>query len=540
MNQQIAQILKQLQSIWAQLGLNQRITIAATTLAVLVGLGSLGFWSSRPSYSLLYGKLDESEAAKVVGFLDEAKVSYQVRGAGSIYVPTDKVHSTRMQLASKGLPKGEGVGFEIFDRSNFGISDFVQRANYLRAVQGELARTISQVDSIETARVMIVMPENRLLISDKNKPTASVFVKVRGNAQLPQQNVNAIRFLVANSVEGLQPNHVSVVDNLGNVLSDSLEPDSVVGMTQTQLEVRKKLEQYLSKKAEGMLDTVLGSGNSVVRVAADINFDSMTREEVKFDPESQVKRIETTTDENTDSTTPSPSGVPGVTVNANGETNSVSTASQNNNRTRKKVTSNQYEISKITSNLVQAAGSVSRLSAAVFVAAKTEGTGANRKTVARTKEELDKIRKIVQSALGIQEGAQSTRKDEITLEEFPFNDQSTTELTTTLQKDQSRQFWIQMVQTAVYPILALAVLVVLLKLFKRAPDVDIPVGVPVGEGTTYVNGQNANATTNAKEGTSVRTPSGVVTVEVLNQLIRENPQNMTQAIRGWMTRGQNK
>jgi len=388
--------------------------------------------------------------------------------------------------------------------------------------------------------VMIVMPENRLLISDKNKPTASVFVKVRGNAQLPQQNVNAIRFLVANSVEGLQPSHVSVVDNLGNVLSDSLEPDSAVGMTQTQLEIRKKLEQYLSKKAEGMLDTVLGAGNSVVRVAADINFDSMTREEVKFDPESQVKRIETTTDENTDSTNPSPSGVPGVTVNANGETNSLSTVSQNSNRTRKKVTSNQYEISKITSNLVQAAGSVSRLSAAVFVAAKTEGTGTNRKTVTRTKEELDKIRKIVQSALGIQEGTQSTRKDEITLEEFPFNDQTTTELTTTLQKDQSRQFWIQMVQTAIYPILALAVLVVLLKLFKRAPDVDIPVGVPVGEGTTYVNGQTANATTNGKEGMSVRTPTGVVTVEVLNQLIRENPQNMTQAIRGWMTRGPNK
>jgi flagellar M-ring protein FliF len=540
MNQQIAQILKQLQAIWAQLGLNQRITIAAATVAVLVGLGSLGFWSSRPSYSLLYGKLDESEAAKVVAFLDEAKVSYQVRGSGSIFVSADKVHSIRMQLASKGLPKGEGVGFEIFDRSNFGISDFVQRANYLRAVQGELARTIGQVDSIEMARVMIVMPENRLLISDKNKPTASVFVKVRGNAQLPQQNVNAIRFLVANSVEGLQPSHVSVVDNLGNVLSDSLEPDSAVGMTQTQLEIRKKLEQYLSKKAEGMLDTVLGAGNSVVRVAADINFDSMTREEVKFDPESQVKRIETTTDENTDSTNPSPSGVPGVTVNANGETNSLSTVSQNSNRTRKKVTSNQYEISKITSNLVQAAGSVSRLSAAVFVAAKTEGTGANRKTVTRTKEELDKIRKIVQSALGIQEGTQSTRKDEITLEEFPFNDQTTTELTTTLQKDQSRQFWIQMVQTAIYPILALAVLVVLLKLFKRAPDVDIPVGVPVGEGTTYVNGQTANATTNGKEGMSVRTPTGVVTVEVLNQLIRENPQNMTQAIRGWMTRGPNK
>jgi flagellar M-ring protein FliF len=193
MNQQIAQIFKQLQGIWGQLGLNQRITIAAATLAVLVGLGSLGFWSSRPSYSLLYGKLDESEASKVVAFLDEAKISYQVRSAGSIYVPADKVHATRMQLAAKGLPKGEGVGFEIFDRSNFGISDFVQRANYLRAVQGELARTISQVDSIENARVMIVMPENRLLVDNQKKPTASVFIRTKGHAVLPASAVNSSR-----------------------------------------------------------------------------------------------------------------------------------------------------------------------------------------------------------------------------------------------------------------------------------------------------------------------------------------------------------
>src|SRR3954468_17676292 len=244
MNQQFGQIFKQLQSIWGQLGLNQKITILGTTLALIVGLGSLIFWSSRPSYSLLYGRLDDAEAAKVAAFLDEAKIPYTA-GGGTIMVPTEKVYSTRMQLAAKGIPRGEGVGFEIFDRSNFGISDFVQRANYLRAVQGELARTISQVESVETARVMIVMPENRLLINEKNKPPGSVFVKLRGNGQLPTQTVTAIRFLVAHSVEGLQPNNVSVVDNLGNVLSETTEQDTVAGLSQTQFEVRKKLEQYL-------------------------------------------------------------------------------------------------------------------------------------------------------------------------------------------------------------------------------------------------------------------------------------------------------
>src|SRR5688500_12547547 len=126
---QFSQVFKQFQTIWAQLGINQKVTIVGITMVVLSGLGSLGFWSRRPSNSLLYGRLDEAEAAKVISYLDEAKVPYEVR-SGNIMVPHDKVHTTRMQLAAKGLPKGEGVGFEIFDRSNFGISDFVQRANY--------------------------------------------------------------------------------------------------------------------------------------------------------------------------------------------------------------------------------------------------------------------------------------------------------------------------------------------------------------------------------------------------------------------------
>ena len=535
MNQALSQLAKQLRTIWSQLGLNQRVTIAAATLAVLAGLAFLVFYSSRGSYSLLYGKLAEGEAAKVVAFLEESKVPYRMGPAGgAILVPSDKVHPMRMQLASKGIPTGDGVGFEIFDRSNFGISDFVQRANYLRAVQGELARTIGQVNSVENARVMIVMPENRLLISDKNRPTASVFVKVRSGAELPTQTVTAIRFLVANSVEGLQPKNVSVVDNLGNVLSDATDSDSAAGMTQTQLAVRKNLEQYLGRKAEDMLGLVLGPGRAVVRVAAEINFDSTTRMEERYDPDSQVVRISTVTDENIDLiNVAGNAGVPGIDLNINGETNTLSSANQNNNRTRKKVTNNQYEINKITENEVQAAGSVTRLSAAVFVASRMEGAGAERKPAPRTPEELEKLKKIVQSALGIQGDSASGRKDEITLEEFPFNDQQAQELTATLQKDQKLQFWLQVGQMVMYPVLALMVFLVLWRVFKRAPDVDIPVGIPVGDGSQAT--ANGAATQPAKGG-----GPGVITVDVLNQLIRENPQNMTQAIRSWMTRGESK
>src|SRR5215212_2955035 len=220
MNNSVLQLAGQLKTIWKQLGVNQRVSVGLASALVAGGLLSLVFWSSRTEYALLYGKLEGAEASKVTAALDDAKVPYKVNGT-SILVPSDKVHAMRMQLAGKGIPRGDGVGFEIFDKPNFGISDFVQRANYLRAVQGELSRTISQVDQIENARVMIVMPENRLLVDTQKKPTASVFVRIKGNGQLPPAGVNSVRSLVANSVEGLTVNNVSIVDNLGNVLSEN-------------------------------------------------------------------------------------------------------------------------------------------------------------------------------------------------------------------------------------------------------------------------------------------------------------------------------
>jgi flagellar M-ring protein FliF len=399
----------------------------------------------------------------------------------------------------------------------------------LRAIQGELARTIAQVDNVDSARVMVVIPENRLLVDQQKKPTASVFVKVKGNAQLPPQTVNAIRFLVANAVEGLQANYVTVVDNLGNVLSENTESDSLVGLSTTQLAARKNLEQYLAKKAEGMLDAVLGPGQAVVRVAADINFDTTTRVEEKYDPDGQVLRSATIDDENTDSTLPGTGGAPGVATNTSTETNTVAGTSPTSNRTKKKLTTNQYEINRSTSNLMQAAGGIKRLSAAVFIAAKTEGTGAARKTLPRSKEELDRLRHIVQSALGIQEG-DPTRLDQITLEEMPFNDQPAIEVAQQLEKQSQREFWWSLAGKAVYPSLALGVLAFFWRVFKRTPSEGIPIGVPLGD----VDDSRTAAGSAHQLGQLKRPP--VVTVDVLNQLIRESPSNMTQAIRSWMAR----
>jgi flagellar M-ring protein FliF len=535
LSQNLRQLFSQLHQAWKQLGLNQRVTVVVATGVVFVGLIGLALWSNRPDYVLLYGKLDDAEAARVMGALDDAKVPYRTgRGGASILVPSDKVYQMRAQLAAKGIPRGEGVGFEIFDKPNFGISDFVQRANYLRALQGELSRTISQIDLVESARVMIVMPENRLLIDSQKKPTASVFIRIKGNGQLAPSGVNSIRFIVANAVESLTVNNVSVVDNLGNVLSENTEDDSVAGLSNNQLTARRNLEQYLARKAEGMLDRVLGAGQSVVRVAAEINWDTITRTEEKFDPDGQVLRHSTLNDETTVSSTgDSNGGAVGVVSNtADSPATTPSTAPQNSSQTKKKVTNSQYEINKTTINTLLSAGGLRRLSTAVFVSQKLEGTGAERKPVARTPEELQKLRRIVQSALGLVE-ADPNRKDEITLEELPFNEQPAIEMTQRLESDSKRQLYWEIGKNGLFAFVALVMLLVFLKLLKKTSANDIPVAGAFGP---MGSGDQAEGEAGAGGWRKEQKPA-TVTVEVLNALIKENPANMTQAVRTWLAGG---
>ncbi len=547
MNPSLAKIGGQFQAIWKQLGASQRVSVVLATGALILGVLGVGWWSSRGEYGLLYGKLSDSEASRVIAALDDAKIKYKVGGGGSsILVPADKVHVVRMQLAGKGIPRSDGVGFEIFDKPNFGISDFVQRANYVRALQGELARTIAQIDEVESARVMVVLPENRLLLDKDKHATASVFIRLRGNVQLAPQAVNSIRFLVANSVEGLKPNYVSLVDNQGNVLSENVENDSLVGLTATQLDARRNLEQYLAKKAEGMLEKVLGPGQAIVRVAADINFDTIQRTEVKYDPDGQVIRSQTKDSSTDDSSTASNGEAVGVAANTPGNANTNAAAGPLTSSKNKKTTdTTQFEVSKVTSDTVQSAGNIKRLSVAVTVASRTEGTGTVRKVLNRPADEMEKLRGIVSSALGIT----TTRGDEIKVEELPFNVDYATEVAHHLETQEKRDFWWVLARDLAYPALAAGILFFFMRLVKRTSTQEMYAGVPIGRlavhaGNGHGNGNgnghgNGHGNGNGRQnGFGSRPEPGVVTPEVLNQLIRENPQNMTQAIRSWLERGE--
>ena len=246
------------------------------------------------------------------------------RSGTSIYVPQESVHKLRIDLAAEGIPqKGDDVGLEIFDRPAFGLSNMQQRVNYMRAVQGELTRTIRQMDGIESAEVMIVIPENRLLVDNQIQSSASVFIKTSYVSDVRGGQVRAIQFLVANAVEGLTPNNVSVTNAKGELLSRDGDSDLVTGQTSGQLEIRRQLEKYLTQKTQDMLTTVLGPGQAVVRVSAEINYDTVKRTEIDYNPDSVPLSTTETSEVTSTQSGAGNSASPGVAANTISQTNSV-------------------------------------------------------------------------------------------------------------------------------------------------------------------------------------------------------------------------
>lgn len=521
----------QFAALWRQLGLSQRVTLTLTAIAVITGVTCLVLWSHRPRMQLLYGRLSAKDAAEVVSAVQAQGVTFEIAAGGSsIYVPADKVYTLRMDLAAKGLPSGDGIGFEIFDKSNFGVSDFVQHTNYTRAIQGELSRTISQLNGVHAARVMVVMPENKLLLVDnKTRPTASVFID-QGSGSLSAEAVNSIRFLVANSVEGMKIDDVAVVDSMGNVLSEKLrDGDGLLGSATGQMRLRKGIEDYFSTKVETMLARVVGVGNAVVRVSADVSSDSSTTTQEKFDPDGQVVRNQTTTDESNLGTEGKPTSA-GAGVSSNtpsrgsaadngGDANGVKKTEE----TRKSQTQT-YEVSKAITNTTKLPGDIRRLTAAVFVALRTTGTGAAAKPDPRSPEEMKSLRTMVANALGIS-SATPGQEPAISVQETAF--QATP---IELAAPMMATGMLDAVKPWVTPVLALLIVLFFLRQLKRTPSEAIPLEL--------LDPTRASALDNAKPAGLLRDSARAksnVSPEMLNDMIRQKPDNVSATLREWMT-----
>ncbi|MBI5849223.1 MAG: flagellar M-ring protein FliF [Nitrospirae bacterium] len=422
---------------------NLIIMLIAIGMAV-AGVVFFMSWIQQADYQVLFANLAESDAGGIVQKLKELKVPYKLE-AGSIMVPADKVYDLRLQLAAQGLPHGGGVGFELFDKADFGSTDFVQKLNYRRALQGELSRTIMSLAEVEQCRIHLAIPEKSLFVQEGNNPSASVLVKLRAGRNLTQGQIQGIVHLVSSSIEGLNPKDVTVVDSRGDMLTRPSGND-VAGLSSSQLEYQHNVEKDLESRVISILEPVVGRNKIRAKVAAAIDFTKVEKTEEKYDPDGQVIRSE---QKNIEKTTAAGSGgVPGVASNLPGrsaaQTGGTQAGSQKQNETT------NYEISKVTSHTVNASGDLKKVSIAVIVDgtyAEQEGSK-EKKYAPRTEEDLKKYEDIVKKSIGFT----ASRGDEVRIANMPFE--------TIPQEDlgQVSKSYMPMVMTAaryIVPILAL-------------------------------------------------------------------------------------
>jgi flagellar M-ring protein FliF len=380
------------------LGAARMAAMAAVTLALIGFFSFLMIQMTTPQMVPLFTDLAVDDSASIIKDLERQAISYQIKNDGAIImVAKDKVARLRMKLAESGLPKGGGVGYEIFDKTDaLGATTFVQNINHLRALEGELARTIRSIERVQAARVHLVLPERPLFSRDKVEASASIVLKVRG--MLEPQQVRAVRHLVATAVNGLKPERVSVIDESGKLLADGATPDNPLSGVSSD-ERKLVYENRLRNEVEAIVSSIVGSGRARVQINADFDVNRITQTSDKFDPDGRVLRSSQTREEQS-STSDNREGTVSVGTELPGgrpQTEGAPRGDQN----RKTEEIVNYEISRTTKTEVIEAGRVNRVSAAVLVDGIYSKNDKGELTYQpRPKEEIDRIAALVRSAIG--------------------------------------------------------------------------------------------------------------------------------------------
>ncbi|WP_077001308.1 flagellar basal-body MS-ring/collar protein FliF [Variovorax sp. KK3] len=418
-------------------------------LALIVGGAALVavaaafmLWSRAPDYKVLYTNVSDRDGGAIIASLTQMNVPYKfAEGGNAILIAGDKVPEVRLKLAAQGLPKGGGVGFELMDNQKFGTSQFAEQVNYQRGLEGELARSIESIGTVESARVHLALPKPSLFVRDQKKPSASVVLALHRGRSIDEGQVSAIVHMISSSVPELDPKSVTVVDQRGNLLSAANA--GARGLDVSQLKYAQEIEQGYIRRIEAILQPILGAANVRAQVAADIDFSVVERTEEKFapnqDPRNAAVRSQQSSESSQQGTTP-PGGVPGALSNqppatpsapittprapgapgapaapgtpaagapgapANGAaaaattntTSSASAAATGPSSLRKDVTTN-YELDRSIRHIQQAAGGVKRVSVAVVV---NHLAGPDGKPRALTPAELEQVRNLAKEAVG--------------------------------------------------------------------------------------------------------------------------------------------
>ena len=450
-----SQLFSRLKTLGGALSNAQRLSLAGAFLVVVGIMGTSTYWIQRPSYALLFADLDPESAGDVVSRLKAAKVEYQLdEGGRSVRVPASKIDELRLEFASGGLPSSGRIGFEIFDRTAFGATEFLEQVNYRRALEGEIARTIATLGEVSSARVHIAMSRSSLFASKEQPAKASVVLKLRGNHSPTNATVQGIANLVASSVEGLRPEAVVILDSFGRPLARPAgSDDEPTGGP--QMERQQRIEHDLTTKVVSLLEPVVGSEGVRVNVSVRLDPQSEEATEEKWDPTTQAIRSRQVTGDVAAAGASGAQGLAGSRANLPAPVPSAPTGTPPQPAPAPAVTpptspvvargseTTNYEISKTIRHTIRPRGEVARLSVAVIldneaVLAKNPDGTTSRSTHARKPEELQKIQSIVAAAVGLD----GSRGDQLTIENVPFEEPPVEEPTkVTLWQRMAPQAW---------------------------------------------------------------------------------------------------
>jgi len=523
--------------------------MVAVTLALIGFFAFIMMRVTAPQMTPLFTDLSFEDSNAIVKDLERQGIPYELKSDNAIVlVPKDKVTRLRMKLAEAGLPKGGGVGYEIFDKSDaLGATSFVQNINHLRALEGELARTIRAIDRVQAARVHLVLPERALFSRDKAEASASIVLKVHGTLE-PQQ-VRAIRHLVASAVNGLKPERVSIVDEAGRLLADGARTEQALGLSADERQVA--FERRLREQVEAIVTSVVGPGRARVQLTADFDFNRVTQTSEKFDPEGRVMRSSQTREETSDSN----QGKDGQ-VTVGNELPGAARPPADGNATREQSKKSEeilnYEISRSTKTEVTEGGRVNRISVAVLVDGAYSKNAAGETTYQpREKEEIDRIAALVRTAIGFDQ----KRGDQVEVVNLRFAEVAANVIAEptgwlsflTFTKDDVMH-WIEL---GVMLLLALVVLLLVVRpLVRRILETDAP---PAQDEAVAITGGDvqaaltAGATPQEIKAAVVPSPTAKMidiaqvqgqvhaqSVQKVGELADQNPNETVSIIRSWL------
>ncbi len=418
----MSKITQYISAFFEPLNSAQRMLFGLFSMAILVGLGFLFYWAMQPSYTMLFSSLPAESAQEIVEELESMGVNYKLENGGStIMVPQSKVYNLRLKFASEGHGSISYKGYEIFDNNALGMTDFMQRVNKKRALEGELARTINSLSQVSSSRIHLVLPERTPFQQTSVEPSASVILDLKGNQTLSNSQVQSIAKLVSGSVEGLNPDKVVILDENGNRLTENIRSEDEWASATSEMKIRQEAESYLTHKGQTMLDQVLGPGNSILRISTRHDFDRVTRESNLIDPDSRVvlseeERTEATEDVHSepitvDQFTPIEQRTESIVVSE--KANESSTVVRN------------YEFNKIHELYEKSVGEITQVTASVLMDYKREtvvnpdGTTTIQQ-VPHTQEDIQEIEQIMANVLGIS----AERGDRLTVTQIKFQEPS--------------------------------------------------------------------------------------------------------------------